>query len=147
MTTEDGAQILYFVNDIEPDAVIRAPIIINAELLDWQPSAIDGVFIKELRSDPGSGSSTWLMRIDAGTAVPWQMSSATREGYLVSGEYQHSECALGEVLTGQYTAGGYFLRPADAVNGGPLSGGATEAVWFLREPTAGKLTIVADCVP
>ena len=147
MTTQDGAQILYFVNDVEPEAVIRAPIIINADLLEWQATALDGVSIKELRSDPGSGSSTWLMRIAAGTSVPWQMSSSTREGYLVSGDYQHSECVFGEVLTGQYSAGGYFYRPAEAVNGGPLSGGPTEAVWFLREATAGQITIVADCIP
>ncbi len=146
MKTRDGAQILYFVNDRDPDAVIRAPILINAALLEWQPTETPGVSVKELRSDPGSGARTWLKRIEAGTAQPWQSSSALREGYLLSGTYQHSECVLGEALTGQYTRGGYFYRPADVVNGGPLSGGSTDAVWFLREATAGVETLTSRCV-
>ena len=74
----------------------------------------------------------------AGAAMPWVSSSAEREGYLVSGDYQHVECALGEELAGPYAPGGYFLRPAGIVNGGPLSGGPTSAVWFLRESKAGS---------
>ena len=45
-----------------------------------------------------------------------------REGYLLQGNYTHGECVLGEVVGGDYTAGGYFYRPGGVVNGGPLSG-------------------------
>ncbi len=145
MKTRDGAQILYFVNDRDPEAVIRSPILINAALLEWQPTRVPGVAEKELRKDPGSGARTWLQRIEAGTALPWQSSSALREGYLLSGDYQQSECVEGEALTGQYTRGGYFYRPADVVNGGPLSSGPTDAVWFLRETTAGVETLTSEC--
>ncbi len=138
MSTYDGARILYSVSDDEPDAVIRAPIIIDTGLLEWRPTAHPGLATKELRKDPGTGATTWLLLIEAGAAVPWLSSAAEREGYLVSGDYQHAECVLGEELAGWYAPGGYFLRPAGVVNGGPLSGGTAEAVWFLRESTAGS---------
>ncbi len=147
MKTEDGARILYFVNDADPDAVIRSPIIIDSGLLEWQPTVTPGITIKELRKDPGSGATTWLRRIEAGVSPPWEASSALREGYLLSGEYHHSECVQGSVRTGLYTPGGYFYRPGGAINGGPASGGAGDTVWFLRETRGGTHTMEASCSP
>lgn len=147
LKTDDGARILYFVNDADPEAVIRSPIIIDSGLLDWQPAVAAGVSTKELRKDPGSGAMTWLMRIEAGASPPWTASSALREGYLLAGEYQHSECIGGEERTGQYSPGGYFYRPAGTINGGPLSGGPLDAVWLLRETQEGTHTIEAGCGP
>ncbi len=145
MTTREGAQILYFVNDMDPEAIIRSPILIDSGLLEWQAADVPGVMTKELRQDPGTGARTWLMRIEAGTSQPWRSSSVVREGYLVSGEYRHTECALGQAVTGQYMTGGYFYRPASIVNGGPESGGPVDAVWFLREVSAGTETSASSC--
>jgi hypothetical protein len=145
LRSASGARILYFLNDVDPDAVIRSPIIIDAALLDWEATPATGVSIKELRRDPGSGARTWLQRMAAGASLAWQSSSAAREGYLLSGEYQHSECLLGEAQTGSYSPGGYFLRPADTLNGGPESVAITEAVWLFRETTAGTETTATDC--
>ena len=145
LESSDGARILYFVNDTDPESIIRSPIIIDADILDWQPTAATGVTTKELRSDPGNGAKTWLLRIEAGSSVPWQSSSALREGYLTVGNYQHSECVLGEVHTSRYLQGGYFYRPANTVNGGPLSGGDSNAIWFLRETQRGTELIVPEC--
>jgi len=147
MTTEQGARILYFVNDFDPQAIIRSPIIIDSSLLPWAATTTRGVTMRELRRDPGTGAATWLLRIEADASLPWEKSSVLREGYLVNGNYQHSECVQGEVLTWQYTKGGYFYRPAGAVNGGPLSGGERAAIWFLRETEGGKHEVVPDCVP
>lgn len=140
-----GARILYFVNDTDPESVIRAPLIVDADILHWHPTGTPGVVSKELRSDPGNGAKTWLLRIEGGASVPWQSSSALREGYLLQGTYSHSECVSGEVHTAQYMPGGYFYRPADTVNGGPLSGGATDAIWLLRETASGTETVVSGC--
>ena len=145
MTTRDGARILYFVNDMDPEAVIRSPILIDSGLLDWQATDVAGVRTKELRNDPGTGARTWLMRIEAGVSQPWQSSSVVREGYLVSGEYRHAECVFGEEVPGQYTVGGYFYRPGFVINGGPLSGGPVDAVWFLREASGGTETPASAC--
>jgi len=146
LKSPEGARILYFVNDTDPESVIRSPIIIDTGLLDWQESLAPGITTKELRSDPGNGARTWLLRIEAGAAVPWQASSAQREGYFLTGNYQHSECVLGEVHTAQYMPGGYFYRPPGTINGGPLSGGETDAIWFLRETTEGAEAIASECV-
>jgi len=142
----DGARILYFLNDVDPEAVIRSPIIIDAALLPWQASDTLGIFTKELRMDPGNGSKTWLLKVEPGAALPWQKSSGTREGYLVTGVYQHSECVAGRVHTWQYAPGGYFYRPADTINGGPEVSASSESVWLLREVQGGIQETVPACV-
>ncbi len=138
MKTIDGARVLYFLDDVDPLAMIRTPIILNATLIEWQPSEIEGVTIKELRSDPGNGARTWLMRVSPGAEIPWQSSSVVREGYLARGQYQDSECVGGEAHTWTYLPGGYFYRPADAFHGGPEAMAITETVWVLRERSAGS---------
>lgn len=146
LTAPDGAQILYFLNDTDPESIIRSPIIINSDLLRWEKTRVQGVSVKELRFDPGNGSRTWLTRVAQGTSQPWETSTVLREGYLMSGDYRQSECVNGEVLTGQYTPGGYFYRPANAISGGPESLAITESVWIFREVQAGVTTSVPDCV-
>jgi len=146
LRSTEGARILYFLNDVDPESVIRSPIIIDAEVLEWQASATSGVFIKELRKDPGNGARTWLLKITPGASIPWQKSSAVREGYLVDGSYQHSECVAGEAHTGQYLPGGYFQRPANTINGGPEAAALTESTWFLREVQEGIEESLPACV-
>lgn len=146
LRSSDGARILYFRNDVDPNAVIRSPIIIDAGLLDWNPTVTPGVSIKELRKDPGSGARTWLLKLAPGASIPWQKSSAVREGYMLDGDYQHSECVAGKAHTAQYLPGGYFYRPAETINGGPDSIASTESVWFLREVAQGSVETVAACV-
>lgn len=142
-----GARILYFVNDTDPESVIRSPIIIDSDLLPWEPGDLPGVSVKELRKDPGNGATTWLQRIDANASLPWQSSDVVREGYLFQGEFQDSECVIGEVLTWTYEPGGYFYRPPGAVHGGPDSGGDSLAVWFLRETEGGTESTEPGCTP
>jgi len=145
ITTGNGAQILYFRDIVDPLAMIQTAIILDARLVDWQPTEHDGIAIKELRSDPGSGARTWLQRFSPGADIPWQSSSVIREGYLASGQHQHSECVVGEVRTWTYSPGGYFLRPAGAVNGGPEAMAITDSVWVLRERGAGVDRPAENC--
>ena len=146
LSAPSGARILYFLNDVDPESIIRSPIIIDAGLLDWAASGTPGRFVKELRNDPGNGAMTWLLRIETGASSAWESSSAAREGYLVSGAYQHSECVSGTAHTAQYLPGGYFFRPAGTVNGGPLAVATTESTWLLRRAAGGETTTVSDCV-
>ncbi len=141
-----GARMLYFIDNVDTSAVIRAPIIIDSGILDWQAGEIAGLGTKELRADPGSGARTWLLRIQPGATLPWEVSSTHREGYLVGGDYKHSECVDGKARTGRYTRGGYFYRPPDTINGGPDSAATTESFWLLREVTATETSIVPACV-
>lgn len=146
LSSAEGARILYFLNDVDPESIIRSPIILDAGLLAWSATSAIGVFSKELRLDPGNNSRTWLLKIEPGSPVPWQTSSAVREGYLLDGSYQHSECVAGEVHTWLYAPGGYFYRPANTINGGPDARALTESVWLLREVDGGVEETVPACV-
>lgn len=146
LVAKEGARILYFVNDTDPDSVIRSPIILDSGLLSWEGTTTHGVDVKTLRDDPGNGARTWITRIGTGAAQTWQTSTAMREGYLMKGDYQHSECFNGEVQTWQYTSGGYFLRPADVISGGPESVATTESIWFMRETGKGEIASWPGCL-
>ena len=145
LQTDEGARILYFLDDVDPLALIRTPIILDTRLVDWQPTDVDGVMSKDLRSDPGNGARTWLVKIATDAKLPWRSSSVTREGYLANGQFQDSECVAGEVHTWTYTPGGYFYRPPNALHGGPDAMAITESVWVLRERTAGSEQTADAC--
>jgi hypothetical protein len=146
LTADEGARILYFVSDVDTEAVIRSPIIINSSLLDWQSTAKAGVSSKELRSDPGSGAKAWLVRVSTGASQTWESSSALREGYLVYGNQQYAECVNGKIESWQYAPGGYFYRPANTISGGPESFALTDSLWVMRETSRGDVTTWPSCV-
>ncbi len=150
ISTMAGALVLYFLDDANPAAVIQTPLILDSDVVEWQPVSEApedfGFSVKELRLDPGSGAQTWLLRIDPGATQGWHKSSAVEEGYLLSGNYRHSECVNGEVATGDYAPGGYFQRPPGAVNGGPEAAAASSAIWFLRRMAKGTVESVAACI-
>jgi len=136
LKTAEGARILYFLDDVDPMAMIETPTILDTGLVGWQPTDIVGVSVKVLRDDPGNGARTWLKKIEPGAVIPWQSSSVIREGYLASGQYRDSECSNGESYTWTYTQGGYFYRPSDTLHGGPEAKAITESIWVLRETLA-----------
>jgi hypothetical protein len=146
LTAKEGARILYFVNDTDPESIIRSPIIINSHLLSWEPTEKIGVSVKELRNDPGNGAKTWMVRVSTGASQAWESSSAVREGYLVTGNQQYAECVNGEAKLWQYAPGGYFYRPADTISGGPESLALTDSIWMMRETGHGKATVWPECV-
>lgn len=149
MSTEAGAELLYFLDEADRSATIRTPVFTSREVIPWQPLAVDppvaGSEEKVLRHDPGNGARTWLQRTAPGDSLPWQHSSAIEEGFLLSGGYRHSECVDGKAVTGGYSPGGYFLRPAGVVNGGPRAGTSEGAVWLLRRPARGTVTPADGC--
>ena len=145
LNTSEGARVLYYLDDVDPATMIRTPILLDSKLVDWQPTALKCVDIKELRSDPGSGGRIWLERVAPGAVLPWQSSSAIREGYLAAGQFQGSECVNGEVRTGTYRPGGYFYRSAGTFSGGPKAKALTESIWVLRERSKGEITTTDAC--
>jgi quercetin dioxygenase-like cupin family protein len=151
MTALHGAEVLYFLNDADPAAVIQTPLFMSRDVVPWQPLSDDafdvGLQVKELRGDPGSGARTYLLKVEPGATLPWQKSSVVMEGFLLSGTYRHSECINGKVVTGEYTPGGYFQRPAGVVNGGPLAGSSDGAVWLMRTMSRGEVSVVDGCRP
>jgi hypothetical protein len=146
LAAPDGARILYFVNDSDPKSVIRSPIIINSDLLPWESADKAGVATKELRSDPGNGARTWLLRVATGASLPWESSSAIREGYLVTGNQQYAECVNGASELWQYAPGGYYYRPPNTISGGPESLALIEAIWLIRETGPGTARVWPSCI-
>lgn len=145
LKTAEGAGILYFLDDVDPMAMIETPTILDTGLVPWQPTDIAGISIKVLRDDPGNGARTWLKKIEPGAVIPWQSSSAIREGYLASGQFQNSECVNGESHTWIYVPGGYFYRPHDTLSGGPEAKAISESIWVLRETMASHETTADVC--
>jgi hypothetical protein len=145
LKTAEGARILYFLDDVDPMAMIETPTILDTGLVGWQPTDIAGVSVKVLRDDPGNGARTWLKKVEPGAVIPWQASSAIREGYLANGHYQDSECVNGESHTWTYTQGGYFYRPGKTLNGGPEAKAIAESIWVLREAMASSKKTAEIC--
>ena len=149
MRSRPGAEILYFVNEASKNAVIQTPLFVSSEDLDWAPLSSDvediGLMVKPLRRDPGSGASTWLLKVAPGATRRWRKASVTQEGFLIAGSDRISECVDGEAATGDYFIGGYYIRPPGALSGGPESISATGATWFLREASASNVQAVDAC--
>lgn len=149
LTTSDGADILYFVDEASPNAVIQTPLFMSREVVPWKPASGtvlgSGLEEKELRGDPGSGARTWLLQVPAGASIPWQQSSVALEGFLISGDYRESECVEGRAVTGSYAPGGYFRRSAGAIHGGPETGSEQGAVWLLRRASKGTTRELGGC--
>lgn len=141
----EGARILWFVNDVDPEALIRSPIIIDSGLLPWADGGHTGMSRKELRADPGNGSRTWLVKYATGVSRPWESSSVLREGYLVTGNFQDAECIGGREEVWQYASNGYFYRPPNTISGGPDSLALSESVWLFRETDAGESALWPKC--
>ena len=150
VSTSDGALVLYFLDDPKPNAVIETPLVLDSSMVDWQPASERpedaGFSVKELRFDPGSGVRIWLQRIDPGATQLWRQSTAAEEGYLLSGNYRHSECVEGRALTHDYLPGGYFARPAGAVHGGPEAVATSSSIWYLRRMGKGVIQSVPACI-
>lgn len=145
LVSDEGAQILWFLSDVDAKATIQSPLILDSNLVEWQATDSIGVFAKDLRRDPGSGERTWLMRYEIDAQIPWQSSSKSLEGYLMSGQFRQSECVEGLPYTDVYFPGGYFNRPADAIHGGPEAAVLTESVWFLREKSESQISFDVVC--
>jgi hypothetical protein len=149
LRTKIGAELLYFLDGADKRAAIQLPLVTGIDSGRWKPLSDDpedfGLSELELRSDPGSGARTWLLKIDPVARQPWQSYSTVMEGYLISGTYRHSECVAGKSLTAAYSTGGYFLRPAGAVNGGGESMSTGTSIWFLRTLSRGERKIVNAC--
>jgi len=145
LVSDDGAQVLWFLSDLDASATIQSPLILDSNLVEWEPTDTIGVFTKDLRRDPGSGERTWLTRYEVGAQIPWQSASTSLEGYLMSGQFQQTECVDGLPYTDVYFPGGYFNRPAEAIHGGPEATVLTESTWFLRQKNESRTNLDVVC--
>ncbi|MDZ7642880.1 MAG: hypothetical protein U5K76_00725 [Woeseiaceae bacterium] len=151
LSSDYGAELLYFLDDANSASVIHTPVIYSSEVIEWQPLSAratdSGLMVKELRHDRGSGARTWLLQVTPGDTFSWQSRPGLLEGYLLSGRYRGTECVAGKPVSGVYTEGGYFLRPAGNVHGGPRTAALEPSVWLLRTTRAAAPVPAAGCRP
>lgn len=53
--------------------------------MDWQPSGVDGFWIKPLLSGTGDGVETWLMKVDAGAYSESHAHEKWEQVYVIEG--------------------------------------------------------------
>jgi len=149
LSTSYGAEVLYFLDDANPQNEYKSPIIYSSEVVAWQPLSAApedrGLMVKEMRRDPGSGSRTWLLQAKPEARIAWQRRERVLEGYLISGRYEGSECYAGKPVKGLYTEGGYFHRPANTVHGGPDERALETSVWLMRVKGDSEPVLVGEC--
>jgi len=154
LTAIRPAKLLAFTEPADASSQLAQTFVASARALPWRPDttapdtgAPPDVSVKDLKSDPGNGARTRLVRIGPGVEMPWQSYSVVEEGYLLEGDYRLSECLPAGQQDGDYLPGGYFWRPAGLVHGGPASGTDGGAVWLMRSTGAPRVTVHDACEP
>ncbi|QJU58149.1 hypothetical protein HL653_10390 [Sphingomonas sp. AP4-R1] len=76
--------------------------IVQASVMDWQPTSFDGIEMKLLYSDD-RGRSTILFKLAPGAVVPLHEHTALEQTYVLEGSLEDED--------GACTAGNYVWRP------------------------------------
>ncbi|MFI4986508.1 MAG: cupin domain-containing protein [Alphaproteobacteria bacterium] len=76
---------------------------IDAVNLPWEKTKFPGIAMKVLYSDPASGLSTILFRLDPGAEVPLHEHTALEQTYMIEGRLVDHE--------GECTPGNFVWRP------------------------------------
>ena len=101
-----GARVLYFLDDVEPSAAIRTPLILESTVLEWEET--DNRGYREKRTAVGPGQRRSCLACSGSRparTIPWESSSVNREGYFLAGSSMHTECVAGEPVTDRYIPG------------------------------------------
>lgn len=72
---------------------------IDPSKMEWAPSKFPGIKTKVLYSDPDSGMSTILFKMEPGAIVPLHEHTAIEQTYIIEGSLVDQE---GEALPGQF---------------------------------------------
>lgn len=101
--------------------------------------------IKHYKQDPDTGARTYLVSVNPGITIPWEMHDIAEEAYIVEGDYTLAECLPGGSKIGRYRQGGYFYRPPGIAHNGPASGTKSGVVMLIRTPGPLKVELVDGC--
>lgn len=101
--------------------------------------------IQHLKNMPDTGARTYLVAVQPGVSIPWEVHDIAEESYIVEGDYTLAECFPDGPHLGTYTEGGYFYRPAGIPHNGPASGTQKGAVMLIRTPGPLTVDLLDDC--
>lgn len=151
LETKTGCTALFFFDkspdfvqakESKPDAKLDT-YIANKNYYEesWDVSKRDNLkappplFLKELKSDEGTGARTWITGVIGGhPRYAWEVCPMWCEGFLLEGAYTITECLPQEEQLITYQPDGYFFRPAGIAHAGPQSGPNGYAIWLFRSP-------------
>ena len=77
--------------------------LVEISSLEWRPAPFPGIQTKILYSDPDTGLSTILFKMEPGAVVPDHIHTAIEQTYMLEGSLEDSQ--------GACTAGNYVWRP------------------------------------
>jgi len=101
--------------------------------------------IKHYKQDPDTGARTYLVAVNTGVSIPWEVHDIAEEAYIVEGDYVLAECLPTGSQIGHYRQGGYFYRPAGIAHNGPASGTNSGVIMLIRTPGPLKVELVDGC--
>jgi anti-sigma factor ChrR (cupin superfamily) len=99
---------------------------VDIDALPWEPSRIAGSEQKTLYTDPESGRSTVLFRLQPGAVIPFHEHPELEQTYILKG-------SLVDHL-GECTAGNFVWRAAGSRHTAHCPDGAEFIVFFLKPP-------------
>ena len=75
-------------------------VFVDAPNMPWEETRFPGIRMKLLYSDPASGMSTILFRLDPGAEVPLHEHTALEQTYVLEGRFvdEEGECGPGQFV-------------------------------------------------
>jgi len=113
------------------DTVSAAPLpehlrshYIDAAAMPWQTTDFPGIEMKVLYSDPASGMSTILFKMEPGAEVPMHEHTSIEQTYMLEGSLEDVE--------GSCNAGGFVWRPGGNTHVARSPNGAVFLSFFTK---------------
>lgn len=97
---------------------------VDPEKMEWVPSKFPGISAKVLFSDPATGMSTILFKMEPGAIVPLHEHAALEQTYMVEGSLMD--------LDGEAKAGQFVWRPGGNVHQAYSPNGAILLGFFMK---------------
>ena len=98
--------------------------LLDTQTMAWSTSQFPGIEMKILYSDPGSGVSTILFKLEAGAVVPLHEHTAVEQTYVLEGSLEDDE--------GEVHAGGFVWRPGGNIHIATAPRGAIILSIFMK---------------
>ena len=101
-------------------------VFVDVHNMEWTPSRVAGSVQKTLYSDPETGRSTVLFKMEPGGVIPFHEHPELEQTYVLEGSLEDDQ--------GACTAGNFVWRPAGSRHTARCPNGATFIVFFMKPP-------------
>jgi quercetin dioxygenase-like cupin family protein len=74
---------------------VAGSVYLDADEAAWQPSGVEGFWIRPLFENPSSGEKTWLMKVDPGAFAPSHAHEELEQVYVLQGSFYDQDRVIG----------------------------------------------------